>query len=172
MEAKKRPISKTLACSLVVFSFTLCFVTLIHVEIELHAHRNMLQVLTLQSEEGIHSRRTVNDKLIASALRSDNGKGQWFFYCSQIFGKIRIVPFARNLSFVTMSYFVTWETKPLFIDSERNWKGQFPNCILSEKAFCRIGFSCCDIKGLRNNLRKCLNMSRRFNSSVQSVLKK
>ena len=79
MEAKKRPISKTLACSLVVFSFTLCFVTLIHVEIELHAHRNMLQVLTLQREEGIHSRRTVNDKLIASALRSDNGKGQWFF---------------------------------------------------------------------------------------------
>ena len=107
MEAKKRPISKTLACSLVVFSFTLCFVTLIHVEIELHAHRNMLQVLTLQREEGIHSRRTVNDKLIASALRSDNGKGQCFFYCSQIFGKIRIVPFARNLPFVTMSYFVT-----------------------------------------------------------------
>ena len=101
MEAKKRPISKTLACSLVVFSFALCFVTLIHVEIELHAHRNMLQVLTLQREESIHSRRTVNDKLI-------DGKGQcFFFYCSQIFGKIRIVPFARNLPFVTMSYFVT-----------------------------------------------------------------
>ena len=107
MEAKKRPISKTLACSVVVFSFALCFVTLIHVEIELHAHRNMLQVLTLQREEGIHSRRTVNDKLIASALRSDNGKGQCFFFCSQIFGKIRILPFVRNLSFVTMSYFVT-----------------------------------------------------------------
>ena len=80
MEAKKRPISKTLACSVVVFSFALCFVTLIHVEIELHAHRNMLQVLTLQREESIHSRRTVNDKLIASALRSDNGKGQCFFF--------------------------------------------------------------------------------------------
>ena len=79
MEAKKRPISNTLACSLVVFSFAFCFVILIHVEIELHAHRNMLQVLTLQREEGIHSRRTVNDKLIASALRSDNGKGQCFF---------------------------------------------------------------------------------------------
>ena len=74
MEAKKRPISTTLACSVVVFSFALCFVTLIHVEIELHAHRNMLQVLTLQREEGIHSRRTVNDKLITSALPSDNGK--------------------------------------------------------------------------------------------------
>ena len=56
MEAKKRPISNTLACSLVVFSFAFCFVILIHVEIELHAHRNMLQVLTLQREEGIHSR--------------------------------------------------------------------------------------------------------------------
>ena len=74
MEAKKRPISTALACSVVVFSFALCFVTLIHVEIELHAHRNMLQVLTLQREEGIHSRRTVNDKLITSALPSDNGK--------------------------------------------------------------------------------------------------
>ena len=74
MEAKKRPISTTLACSVVVFSFALCFVTLIHVEIELHAHRNMLQVLTQQREEGIHSRRTVNHKLITSALPSDNGK--------------------------------------------------------------------------------------------------
>ena len=79
MEAKKRLISTTLACSVVVFSFALCFVTLIYVEIELHAHRNMFQVLTQKREEGIHSRRTVNDKLIASALRSDNGKGQCFF---------------------------------------------------------------------------------------------
>ena len=79
MEAKKRLISTTLACSVVVFSFAHCFVTLIHVEIELHAHRNMLQVLTQKREEGIHSRRTVNDKLITSALRSDNGKGQCFF---------------------------------------------------------------------------------------------
>ena len=79
MEAKKRLISTTLACSVVVFSFALCFVTLIHVEIELHAHRNMLQVLTQKREEGIHSRRTVNDKLITSALRSGNGKGQCFF---------------------------------------------------------------------------------------------
>ena len=98
MEAKKRPISNTLACSLVVFSFALCFVTLIHVEIELHAHRNMLQVLTQQREEGIHSRRTLNDKLIASALRSDNGKGQSFFLIgSQLFGKIRIVPLQGTL---------------------------------------------------------------------------
>ena len=79
MEAKKRLISTTLACSVVVFSFALCFVTLIHVEIELHAHRNMLQVLTQQREESIHSRRTVNDKLIASALRSDNRKVTAFF---------------------------------------------------------------------------------------------
>ena len=79
MEAKKRLTSATLACSVVIFSFALCFATFIHVEIELHAHRNMLQVSTQQREEGIRSRRTVNDKLIASALRSDNGKGQCFF---------------------------------------------------------------------------------------------
>ena len=44
----------------------------------LHAHRKMLQVLTQQTEEKIHSRGTVNNKLIASALYSDTGKGECF----------------------------------------------------------------------------------------------
>ena len=69
METKKR---------LIIFSFALCFVALIHVEIELHAHRKMLQVLTQQTEESILSRGTVNNKPIASALRSDTGKGECF----------------------------------------------------------------------------------------------
>ena len=78
METKKRPINNPLVFSSIVFSFALCFVALIHVEIELHAHRKMLQVLTQQREESIYSRGTVEDKPIASALRSASGKGECF----------------------------------------------------------------------------------------------
>ena len=58
--------------------FALCFVALVHVEIELHAHRKMLQVLTHQREENVHSLGTVNDKLIASVLLSEPSKGECF----------------------------------------------------------------------------------------------
>ena len=78
METKKRPINNPLVFSSIVLSFAACFLALIHVEIELHAHRKMLQVLTQQREESIHSRGTVNDRSIASALCSDTGKGECF----------------------------------------------------------------------------------------------
>ena len=78
METKKRPINDPLVFSSIVLSFAACFVAFIHVEIELHAHRKMLQVLTQQREESIHSLGTVNDKSIASALCSDTGKGECF----------------------------------------------------------------------------------------------
>ena len=79
MGTKKLPINNpSIVFSSIVFSFALCCVGLIHVEIELHAHRKMLQVLTQQTEEKIHSRGTVNNKLIASALYSDTGKGECF----------------------------------------------------------------------------------------------
>ena len=78
MESKKRPINNPLVFLSIVLSFAACFVALIHVEIELHAHRKMLQVLTQQREESIHSLGTVNDKSIASALCSDTGKGECF----------------------------------------------------------------------------------------------
>ena len=78
METKKRPINNRLVFSSIVLSFAACFVALIHVEIDLHAHRKMLQVLTQQREESIHSREIVNDGSIASALCSDTGEGQCF----------------------------------------------------------------------------------------------
>ena len=78
METKKRPINNPLVFSSIVFSFALCIVALIHIEIELNAHRKMLQVLTQQREESIHSRGTVIYKPIASALHSDTGKGKCF----------------------------------------------------------------------------------------------
>ena len=78
METKKFPINNPIVFSSIVFSFALCFVALIHVEIELHAHRKMLQVLTHQREENVHSLGTVNDKLIASVLLSEPSKGECF----------------------------------------------------------------------------------------------
>ena len=78
METKKCPINNPRVFSSIVFSFALCFVALIHVEIELHAQRKMLQVLTQQREESIHSRGTVKDKPIVSALCSETGKGECF----------------------------------------------------------------------------------------------
>ena len=78
--SKKGPVSNTLVFSLIALSFALCVVALIHVEIELHAHRKILQVLTQRREENVHSLRTVDDKLIASVMPvSEPSKGE----CSQ-----------------------------------------------------------------------------------------
>ena len=37
------------------FSVAVCFVALIHVELELHAHRHMLKALKQQGQENVHS---------------------------------------------------------------------------------------------------------------------
>ena len=78
MEPSRGPVSNTLLFSLIALSFALCFVALVHVEIELHAHRKILQVLTQQRQECIHSLGAVNDKikLIASVML--------VFICSEI----------------------------------------------------------------------------------------
>ena len=57
-----RPDSSTVESSR-FFSVTVsivCFVALVHVEIELHAHRQMLQALTQQGEENLHLRNAVH----------------------------------------------------------------------------------------------------------------
>jgi len=60
-----------------VFSlcFAVCFVALIHVEIELHAHRKMLQVLNHQREGNIQLLNSMHEKTIDSVLHSDSDKG-------------------------------------------------------------------------------------------------
>ena len=56
-----------------IFSVTLaiCFVALIHVEIELHVHRQMLQVLNQEKEDNIELRKVVDrhEKTIDSVLK-------------------------------------------------------------------------------------------------------
>ena len=52
-------------------SLAICFVALIHVEIELHVHRQMLQVLNQEREDSIQLRKVVDghEKTIDSVLK-------------------------------------------------------------------------------------------------------
>ena len=78
-KSKPAPFSNTVMFSSIFFSFAVCFVALVHVEIELHDHRQMLRVLTHEREETLELRQSVHDEspVIASSLRSDSGKGEW-----------------------------------------------------------------------------------------------
>jgi len=74
--SKTRPASNTVAFSL---CFAVCFAALVHVEIELYDHRQMLQGLTQQKEENLKPRNTVHKETIDSALKTlhgDSGKGK------------------------------------------------------------------------------------------------
>ena len=68
--AKVRSNSKTLPVSMLQsLSIFICFVALIHVELELHAHRNTIRVLTSQhTGENPVPRNTVNDETSHSTL--------------------------------------------------------------------------------------------------------
>ena len=69
--SKKRPVSNTVVFSL---CFAVCFAALIHVEIELHAHRKMLRVL--KREENIELLNSIREQTIDSVLHSDSDKGE------------------------------------------------------------------------------------------------
>ena len=73
MEKSKTPqVSHPSQFSSTIFSVTLaiCFVALIHVEIELHVHRQMLQVLNQEREDSIELPKVVDrhEKTIDSVL--------------------------------------------------------------------------------------------------------
>ena len=75
--SKNRPVPSTVMFSSVFLS-VLCFAGLIHVEIELHVHRQMLQVLNQQREEKLEPRKTANDENESEMkiLHSDSNKGE------------------------------------------------------------------------------------------------
>ena len=79
---------------------------LIHVEIELHAHRQMLRVLTEQREGNFELRNTVaeHDKNVDSVLKMlhhNSKKGEWML--SVIHDPLSInCAFARNTCFVCL----------------------------------------------------------------------
>jgi len=59
-KTKTRPISHTMVFSS-IFLFVICFAGLIHVEMALHVHRQMLQVLNQQREEKLELRNTAHE---------------------------------------------------------------------------------------------------------------
>ena len=60
-KSKAKPVSNSLVFSSLFLS-VVCFVALIHVEIELHAHRQMLQVLNQPKEEKLKLKNLANDE--------------------------------------------------------------------------------------------------------------
>ncbi len=73
--SKASPVSNTVMF-LSIFLSVICFAGLIHVEIELHVHRQMLQVLNQQREEKLELRNTANDEneSVMKMLHSDSNK--------------------------------------------------------------------------------------------------
>ena len=68
--------SNTLAFSSIFLSLVVCFVALVHVEIELHAHRQMLQVLSQQRADNFEPRKTVQNQPITSSFHSGSDEGK------------------------------------------------------------------------------------------------
>ena len=60
-KSKMAPVHNKLVFSS-LFLFVVCFAGLIHVEIELHAHRQMLQALNQPKEEKVELKNTANDE--------------------------------------------------------------------------------------------------------------
>ena len=83
-KSKTRPVSNYVKPSSTIFSISLafCFAALIHVEIELHAHRETLKVLNQERENKIELRKVVgrHENVMDSVLKmlqsgSSNSKG-------------------------------------------------------------------------------------------------
>ena len=79
--SKTHPVSNTLAFSSIFLSLVVCFVTLFHVEVELHAHRQMLQVLSHQRMDNFGPPKAVHDEPISSLHNSDVGEGKKMGEC-------------------------------------------------------------------------------------------
>ena len=77
--SKNRPVSSTVMFSSIFLS-VICFAGLIHVELELHVHRQMLQALKQQREEKLELRNTANDEneSLIKMLQGDSMKGELF----------------------------------------------------------------------------------------------
>ena len=74
-KSKSRPVSNTVIFS-VFFSIAICFVALIHVEIELHAQRQLLQALNQQRQENVEPLNTVHDETTDSLSKILHGEGE------------------------------------------------------------------------------------------------
>ena len=75
-ETKSRPVSSTVVFSSIFLS-VICLSGLIHVEIELRVHRQMLRVLNQQREERLKLRNTPNEdkESVMKMSDSESNKG-------------------------------------------------------------------------------------------------
>ena len=75
--SKTRPVSSPVMFSSIFLS-VICFVGLIHVEMELHVQRQMLQVLNQQREEKLELRNTAHEdkESVMKMSHSDTKKGK------------------------------------------------------------------------------------------------
>ena len=83
--AKVRSNSKAVSVSMLQsLSIFICFMALIHVELELHRHRDTIRVLTSQhSGENPVPRNTVNDEMNHSTLtETHNDLAEGVYVCS------------------------------------------------------------------------------------------
>ena len=94
---KVRSNSKTVSVSMLQsLSIFICFVALIHVELELHAHRDTIRVLTSQhTEENPVPRNTVNDETSHSSLTETHNDLAEGLYMSPL--RLLKYPFFRLL---------------------------------------------------------------------------
>ena len=76
-KAKTRPVSNTVMISSIFLS-VICFAGLIHVEMELHVQRQMLQVLNRQREGELELRNTPHEdkESLVKMSHSDTEKGK------------------------------------------------------------------------------------------------
>ena len=60
----------------IFLSLVVCFVALVHVEVELHAHRQMLQVLSQQRADNCEPRKTGRNEPNTASFHSDSVEGK------------------------------------------------------------------------------------------------
>ena len=77
-KTKNRPVSSVVVFSSIFLS-VICFAGLIHVEMELHVHRQMLQILNQQREEKIVHRNTEHEdkQPMMKIPYSESNKGKY-----------------------------------------------------------------------------------------------
>ena len=77
-KTKTHPVSNTVVFSSIFLS-VVCLSGLIHVEIELHVHRQMLQVLNQQREEKLELRNTAYEdkESVMKMSHSESNKGEY-----------------------------------------------------------------------------------------------
>ena len=76
-----RPVSNSVAFISIFFGFVVCFVTLIHVEIELYSHRQILNEMKQRRQESLVKRDSTafddgREESVLKILQNDWNKGK------------------------------------------------------------------------------------------------